>query len=249
VTANNGAGVALDLMGRYTEAQHYFAAAINVARTPLERIPAQRAMAISHGFAGDCKGAERFETAAFEVYLENFDYYNAGEVANELGRLCLESGDLGRAADWYLKGNDAGLDEPEIRPARKDLWNFRLAHARARIAARRGKADEAQKQVKQAKAILDRNRIPEQEQYFAYLTGYVAFYLRDYPAAMTSLSHASQEDPFIQCLLAQTHEALGDRDKALAYYRRAASATAHTVPVACARPFAIKKLESGALAK
>src|SRR5947207_763985 len=74
VAANNGAGVALDLMGHYTEAQRYFAAAINMARTPLDRIPAQRAMAISHGFARDCKGAERFETAAFEVYLENFDY-------------------------------------------------------------------------------------------------------------------------------------------------------------------------------
>src|SRR5882724_2077501 len=54
--ANNGAGVVLDLMGRYSEARQYFAQAIKVSRTPLERALAQRTMAISYGFAGDCKG-------------------------------------------------------------------------------------------------------------------------------------------------------------------------------------------------
>src|SRR5437764_14218358 len=109
IAANNGAGVVLDLMGRYPEAQRYFAQAIKAARTPLERATAQRAMAISHGFAGDCKGAEKYETSAFEFYLGTSDFYNAGEVADELGRLCLDAGDLNRASEWYWRGHDTGL--------------------------------------------------------------------------------------------------------------------------------------------
>jgi tetratricopeptide (TPR) repeat protein len=249
MAANNGAGVALDLLGRYTEAQHYFAQAIKTSRTPLDRALAQRAMAIAHGFAGDCKGAEKSDGSAFDFYLSTSDFYNAGEVADELGRLCLDAGDLNRAAEWYRKGYDTGLDESNITPSRKDLWAFRLAHAKARIAARRGKPEEALKYVKEARATLDRNRNPEQEQYYPYLSGYVAFYAGDYPAALAALQSASPADPFIQCLLAQTYEALGNREKALEYYSMAANSTAHSVPAAYARPFARRKLEGGSVSK
>jgi tetratricopeptide (TPR) repeat protein len=243
VAANNGAGVALDLLGRFTEAQQYFTQAIKATRTPLERAVAQRAMAIAHGFAGDCKGAEKFESDAFDFYLGTSDFFNAGEVADELGRLCLDAGDLNRASEWYRKGHDTGLDQPDMAPARKDLWSFRLAHARARIAARRGKPEEALKYVREARTILDRSRNPDQEQYFPYLTGYVAFYAGDYPAALAALQRASPADPFIQCLMAQTYEALGNREKALEYYRQAANSSAHSVPAAYARPFSRRKLE------
>jgi hypothetical protein len=40
----------------------------------------------------------------------------------------------------YQKGHDQGELEPKISPARTDLWEFRLAHAKGRIAARRGAA-------------------------------------------------------------------------------------------------------------
>lgn len=249
VAGNNGAGVVLDLMGRYTEAQHYFAQAIKASRTPLDRALAQRVMAIAHGFAGDCKGAEKFEASAFEFYLGTSDFYNAGEVADELGRLCIDAGDLNRALEWYRKGYDTGLDEPNITPDRKDLWSFRLAHAKARIAARRGKPEEALKYVREARAILDRGRNADQEQYFPYLSGYVAFYAGDYPAALAALERASASDPFIQCLMAQTYEAIGNREKALEYYRVAANSTAHSVPAAYARPFARRKIEAGSASK
>jgi tetratricopeptide (TPR) repeat protein len=249
VTANNGAGVALDLLGRYTEAQHYFTQAIRAARTPLERALAQRAMAISHGFAGDCKGAEKFETSAFEFYRGTSDFYNAGEVADELGRLCIDAGDLNRASEWYQRGHDTGLDEPNIAQQRRDLWNFRLAHAKARIAVRRGKPEEASRHVKEAKAILGRGGNPDQEQYFPYLVAYVAFYAGDYQAALAALQSATPADPFIQCLTAQAYEAIGNREKALEYYRRVANSTAHSVPAAYARPFATRKLETGLASK
>jgi len=245
VPANNGVGVVLDLQGHFTEARQFLTQAIKVARTPLERAVAQRAMAVSYGFSGDCKGAEKYESSAFDFYLNTSDFYNAGEVADELGRLCIDAGDLDRASEWYQKGHDTGLSDPKITQERTDLWNFRLDHARARIAARRGKSQEAAKLVKDARAILDKGRNPEQEPYFPYLSGYVAFYTGDYKTALADLQKAEIADPFIQCLTGQTYEALGDREKALEYYNRAANSTAHSVPAAYARPFAQKKLAAG----
>jgi tetratricopeptide (TPR) repeat protein len=244
VAANNGAAVALDLMGRYADARPYFSAAIKAARTPLERALAERAMAIGYGFAEDCGSAERLERRAFEFYREANDFPNAGDVADELARLCLDAGDFDRASEWYQRGHDTGFEEPNIPAGRRDLWDFRLAHARARIAVRRGKTVEANKQMAKAKEILDRGRIPDQEQFFPYLEGYVAFYSRDFAAALQALTRASATDPFVMCLVAQTYEAMGGRTRAAEFYRRAASATAHSVPAAYAQPFAKKKLAS-----
>ena len=244
VAANNGAGVALDLMGRYREAQPYFTAAIKAARTPLEKALAERAMAIGYGFAGDCVNAEKLEMRAFEFYAETLDFPNAGDVADELGRLCLDAGDFDRASEWYQRGHDEGMQEPNIPPARTDLWDFRLAHAKARIAAQRGKIADARKQAQKARAILDRGRIPDQEEYFPYLQGYIAFYSSDYAEALNALNRVSRTDPFIQCLIARTYEALGDRARAIEFYQKAAAATAHSVPAAYAQPFARRKLAS-----
>lgn len=244
VVANNGAAVAMDLMGRYADARPYFSAAIKAARAPLDRALAERAMAIGYGFAADCGNAEKLEKRAFEFYRETSDFPNAGDVADELARLCLDAGEFDRASEWYQRGHDTGLQEPNIAAARRDLWDFRLAHARARIAVRRGKAADAQKQMAKAREILDRGRIRDQEAYYPYLEGYVAFYSRDYQAAALALNRAAANDPFIECLLAQTYEALGDRERAIENYRRAAATVAHSVPAAYAQPFAKRKLAS-----
>lgn len=243
LAANNGAGVVLDLLGRSTEARRYFAQAIKAAPTPTEKAQAQRALAVSFGFSHDCRGAEKADRTAYEYFLAAPDFYSAGEVADEIGRLCLDAGDLDTASDWYRKGHDAGQRETNLPPDRKDLWDFRWAHARARIAARRGKLEEARKDIAAARAILEKRTIPDQQVYFPYLTGYVAFYSGDYAAALADLRNAAQTDPFIQCLIAQCYEKLGDREKALEYYRSAASTTAHSAPAAYARPFASARLE------
>jgi len=244
VAANNGAGVALDLLGRYGEAQPYFTAAIKAARTPLEKALAERAMAIGYGFAGDCGSAEKLEKRAFEFYVVTLDFPNAGDVADELGRLCLDAGDFDRASEWYQRGHDQGMQEPNISPARADLWDFRLAHAKARIAAQLGRIAEAHKQAQKARTVLDRGRIPDQEEYFPYLQGFIAFYSNDYAEALSALNRASRTDAFIQCLIARTYEALGDRARAIEFYQKAAAATAHSVPAAYAQPFARHKLAS-----
>ena len=108
---------------------------------------------------------------------------------------------------------------------------------------RRGKLEEAHKYVGIAKAILDKGTNPAQQVYLAYLRGYVAFYAADYAAALADLQNAVPTDPFVQCLMAQSYEKLGDQARALDYYRMAANTTAHSVPAAFARPFARAKLE------
>jgi tetratricopeptide (TPR) repeat protein len=82
----------------------------------------------------------------------------------------------------------------------------------------------------------------QQEAFFPYLTGYVALYLGDYKTALADLQKANQNDAFIQCLIGQTYEKLGDKDKAMEYYRRASEVRGHNPPAAYARPFARKKL-------
>ena len=114
----------------------------------------------------------------------------------------------------------------------------------ARIAARRGDKAGAQKDIGVAKSLLDDNPDMAKAQaiFFPYFTGYVAFYEGDYKTALDDLQKANQDDPFIQCLIGQTYEKLGDKDKAMEYIRKAASTTAHNPPAAYARPFATKKL-------
>ncbi len=74
------------------------------------------------------------------------------------------------------------------------------------------------------------------------LKGYVAFYAGDYKAALEELKQANQNDPFIQCMMGQTYEKLGEKHKALGYYRRASTAVSHNPPAAYAVSFAKKKL-------
>jgi tetratricopeptide (TPR) repeat protein len=242
VPANIAAGSVLDLMGKGEEARRYFTKAIDVADTPEGKVSAKRAMAMSYAFEGNCKKTVEYEQQVFDFYGSVKNFFQQGETADEAARVCIDSGDLDAAEKWYKIGHDTGLKEPDIKPARQDLWNFRREHAQARIAARRGDQAKAQKHVAAAKAILDKGTIPEQAVFFPYLKGYVAFYAGDYKAALDELSKANQNDPFIQCMIGQTYEKLGEKDKAVECYRKASTASSHNPAAAHAVPFAKKKL-------
>jgi len=244
VPANIAAGSVLDLMGQGEEARKYFQAAIESADTPEHKAMSQRAMAMSYAFEGNCKKTIQFEQQVFDYYGIVKNFFQQGEIADEAARVCMDSGDLDIAYQWYQLGHDTGLKEPGIQPARQDLWEFRWEHAQARIAARMGNQSEAQKHVFAAKNILDKGTNPEQAQFLPYLQGYVAFYEGDYKTALEELLKTNQNDPFIQCMIGQTYEKLGDKGKAVEYYRKASTAIAHNPPAAYAVPFAKKRIAS-----
>lgn len=240
--ANIAAGSVLDLMGKGEAARKYFSKAIEVADTPEHKAGAQRAMAMSYAFEGNCKKTIEHEQHVVDFYGSVKNFFQQGEIADEVARVCIDSGDLDAAQKWYKIGHDAGMKEPDIKPARQDLWNFRWEHAQARIAARRGNQADAQKYVAAAQSILDKGTIPEQADFLPYLKGYVAFYVGGYKTALEELGKANQNDPFIQCMIGEIYEKLGDKDKAMEFYRKASTASSHNPPAAYAVPFARKKL-------
>lgn len=244
VAANNGAGVILDLLGRTKEAKTYFNRAIDAADTPLAKANARRALAMSYAFDNDCANVAKQEELVASYWASVPDYFQQGSVLNEAARVCVEAGSFDVAEKLYRRGEEAGLKEPNITPLRTALWKFRTEHALARLAARRNQADVAKQHVAAARALLDANAemAKDQEIFYPYLTGYVAFYTGDAKTALADLQKARQDDPFIQLLMAQAYEKLGDRANADALYKKAASTTAHNPPAAYARPAAVKKL-------
>ncbi len=237
-------GVALDLKGDYAAAREHLKKAIEVA-PPDQKNRALRVMAFSYAFENNSAEAEKYEKQVFDALMAKSDFEAAAGVANELARIKLESGDIDGAANWYRTGYETAVRKTDMKDADKNLWAFRWAHAQARIAARRGQRDEAQKQVAAAKAALDKANNPDQAQFFPYLTGYVAFYDGDYKTAITELRKASQEDPFILMLLAQSYEKVGDAARAKECYGKVMANNGHGPTNAFARPVARKKLAGG----
>jgi len=244
VAANDAAGTVLDLMGKGLEAREHFQKVIDLARDPKGKAAAQRAMAMSWAFAGDCAETVKYEQMVIGYYASQKDFFQQGEIADEAARVCLDNGQFDTAYQWYFTGHDLGLKQPDITPDRKSLWEFRWEHAQARIAARKGNQTEADKHVAAAKALLvkDPEMAKGQAAFLPYLVGYVAFYRGDYETALAQLEKANQNDAFIQCLMAETYENLGQADKAKEFYQKAAAVASHNPPAAYARPRAMKKL-------
>ncbi len=242
--AHQESGVALDLKGDYAAARVHLKEAIEVAPAD-QKNRALRVMAISYAFESNSAEAEKYEKPVFDALMAKSDFEAAAGVANELARIKLESGDIDGAANWYKIGYDTAMRKTDMKDADKNLWAFRWAHAQARIAARRGQHDEAQKQVAAAKVALEKANNPNQAQFFPYLTGYVEFYGGDYKTAITELEKASQEDPFILMLIAQSYEKAGNAPRAKEYYSKVMANNGHGPTNAFARPLARKKLAGG----
>jgi len=242
--ALNAAGVVLDLLGRTAEARQHFQKSIDAAPDEQARAVAWRQMAMSWAFDNDCANSARYGRMLYDYWLQRGNHYAAGEAANEVARVCIEAGALDEAEKLYRMGTEAGLQEPNISAERRALWQFRLEHALARLAARRGRKEAALKHVAAAKSLLDSHpeMAKQQQPFFPYLTGYVALYTGDPQGALEHLKQANENDPFIQCLMGMAHEKLGQKEEALACYRRASQTTAHNPPAAFARPFARRKL-------
>jgi tetratricopeptide (TPR) repeat protein len=237
-----GAGVVLDLELKGAEARTYFQKAIDGAKDDEARADANRAMAMSWAFESNCQMSGVYEQKVLDYAKAKSDFFRAGEIADEAGRVCMDSNDVERAMLWYEEGHKLGLQEPGIKPERKDLWDFRLENAEARAASHLTDDDDPMKHIAAAKKILDKGTNPQQAQFLPALEGYVAFYTKDYKSALSFLQQANQNDPFIQCLMAMSYEKLGDNDHAMEFYKKAATATNHNPAAAFAVPKAKKKL-------
>jgi len=246
----------LDLDGHTARARAILQPLIDTTSDRAAQADAQRAMAISYAFDGDCADAGRYEAMVIAYWhtREQADpsnaFYQQGEIADEAGRICIDAGDLDAAERWYRQGYAVGVKEPAPQKHPAALWDFRLAHALGRLAARRGDAAAAHAQIDAARRALDSDTAmaAQQERFFPYLVGYVALYTHDLPTARTQLTRAigmkgGENDPFLHCLLAMADEQLGRHDEAMALYRKAYDlATAHNPPSAYARRIAREKL-------
>lgn len=239
--AHLAAGVALDLKGDYSAARVHIQRAIETA-APDVRNDALRTMALSYAFERNAGEAIRYEKQVYDAEMAKLEFDAAAGIANELGRICLESGDYDNATIWYGKGFETAGKQLALTDTAKDLWAFRWHNAQARIAARRGKGAEALKHVHEAKEALESGRNPEQNQYIPYLTGYVAFYTGDVNTAIADLQKAEQRDPFILSLLAQAYEKKGDQTTALEYWKKVLTFNGHNPPNVFARPLARKRV-------
>jgi len=242
--AHLASGIALDLKGNYADARQHLTKAVEIAAADAKQ-QALRTMAFSFAFEGNATGAAKFEQQVFDARMFARDFTGAAETANELARIYLESGDTANAFKWYRSGYETAQHKPDLSDADKNLWLFRWENAQARIAARSGKADEAQQHVAAAKAALDKANNPDQARFFPYLTGYVAFYTGDFKTAIADLQKADQRDPLILALLGESYEKSGDRSQAMDYYRKVLASNAHNPTNAFARPLAKKKLAGG----
>ncbi len=246
VAAGDAAGSVLDLLGQGDDARVYFQKIIDAAADPEAKARAQRAMAISWAFSGNCQQTVEYESMVMAYFINARNFEKQGEIASEAARVCLDNGDPDTAFQWYLTAHGAALKAPEISDMRKIFWEYRWEEAQARVAARKGNQTEADKHVAAAKALLQRNRelAATQRLSLADLLGYVAFYRGDYESAAAELEKADPSDAAIQRLAAEACERLGRADDAKAHYATAAAATAHDSRTAYARPFARKKLET-----
>lgn len=242
--AHLGMGVILDLQGNYSEARAHFSKAIETAPAD-SRQQALRAMAVSYAFEGNPNKAAESEMQVFNARMAKGDSIGAGEICNELARMYLESGDPDHAYKWYKMGYDTASRKPDLSEADKNLWLFRWESAQARVAARRGNAEEAKQHVAAAKPALDKANNPDQMRFYPYLVGYVAYYTGDLKTAITELQKSDQRDPLNLALLGEAFEKSGDTAKAKDYYRKVLEINFHNPSNAFARPLARKKLQSG----
>ncbi|HTP31220.1 MAG TPA: hypothetical protein VMJ75_03540, partial [Candidatus Acidoferrales bacterium] len=159
---NSGqAATMLDNLGATADARKVFQRALDAAADAGAKANWQRQMAMSYAFDGDCRNTVKYEQMVIAYWQTQEQaqpqnaFYQEGEMANEGARGCIDSGDLETAEQWYRKGTEMGLKEPEPKTHPSSLWNFRLEHALGRLAARRGNKAEAAKHVAAARKILD----------------------------------------------------------------------------------------------
>ena len=104
----------LDSEGKTGEARVLFQRMIDSAPDPAARAAAQRAMAMSYAFDGDCANTTRYERMVIDYWKTREQaepqnaFYQQGEMANEAARVCIDAGNLDEAERLYRLGRSSG---------------------------------------------------------------------------------------------------------------------------------------------
>jgi tetratricopeptide (TPR) repeat protein len=235
--AHLGAGIALDLQGRYADARRHLTRAIEFM-PPAAKEQAFEALGVSYAFEANAREAAPYYQQLFDAQMDEAKFGGAAGTANALGRIYLESGDTDNALKWYQTGYETLRREPDMPGPELDLWMMRWEHAQASIAARRGRQAEAQQHLAAAQKILEKGTNTGQGPTVQYLKGYLAFYAHDDAAAIRELLQADLLDPFILGLLGRAYDRAGDVAHAREYFTRVLESNAHNIQNAFARPVA-----------
>ena len=151
----------LDANFQHAEARAIYQSLIDTAPDAAAKAAAERRLAMSYGYDGNCAKVIELEERVIAHWVTRRAaepqnaHYQEGEMANEAARVCIDHGFLDEAERIYRRGSELGNQEPAPRTHPQSLWDFRLAHALARLAARRGNAAEARRHVAEARRILD----------------------------------------------------------------------------------------------
>ena len=111
-TTSTRAANMLDTLGANADARQVFQHIIDSASSPADKAGAQRGMAMSYAFVGDCANTSKYEemVIAYWVTREQTEpqnaFYQQGEMANEAARVCLDAGDLDAAERLYSRGTE-----------------------------------------------------------------------------------------------------------------------------------------------
>ncbi|HEV8410489.1 MAG TPA: tetratricopeptide repeat protein [Gemmatimonadaceae bacterium] len=262
--------IQFDLGGDYARARAIFQKLIDGAPDPAAKAAAQRALAISYAFTGECVSAAVLEQKVIDYWVTREQaepqnaFYQEGEMSNEAARICFDAGDYNAAERYYRRGSALGLKEPEPKTHPASLWDFRLTHALARINVRRGNYEEAAKLVDRARKILDGDKAiaAQQERFYPYLLGYVGLYAyiqdpsawggRNWGAIEHNLLTATEmkgneNDPYFHWLLANyysnVNQVIAECHKALD------RATAHNPPSAFVHAHANECMDPALIAR
>ncbi len=197
-----------------------------------------RVMAVSYAFERNTEKAVRVREASFRLQNNWKQYADAAGTANELARIYLESGDLRQCVAVVSDRSHDRLEDSQLTPAQKDLWEFRWQAAQARIAARRGQREQAQQDLAALQGASRQSDNPDQAAVLSLPGGIrcpISRRLQQPPSS--NCKRPTQKDAVVLCLLAQTYEKLGDTAHARDYYAES-DGDQYAQSVECFRPAA-----------
>jgi len=161
-------------------------------------------------------------------------------IYGQLAEIYRETGDFEKA----LKA--AGMERqvaarPEVSKGPHDTYLRDAVYSEAIAFVRMGMTDSASARVEEYRTSAAESNNPIVTGNLNSLEGIVAFYNKDYAAAMTKLSLANKLDPISMYYIAMAYEAAGKKAEAEISYAELASMNRNSLSYGLTRPWAMAK--------